>query len=214
MPPEAMPKAEGGFLAKVGQHKGLVIGGVAGLGLLYYLYRKYTAAATPAVAASAASAVGPTSTNPYVGGSAAGLPGAQPGTAGGFTFGGSSAGAFAQTLAGDTASAFAKVYPPGSGPNPASTSNGTGSAASVTNNSTPNTTPPAAQAKPTPSGARNITSPSTVTLKGVRFKPSRTIDVGGVTWYGIPNQPTAASLKTHGVTVKNVLGGGGQYAMA
>lgn len=211
MPPQNAParaKPEGGFFATIGNHKGLVIGGVLLLGVVVYEWRKRTATPVPA---SAASAVGPTSVNPYVGGSAAGM-GTTTGSPGFNPFSGSSAGAFAQTLATDTASAFAKVYPPGSGPSSASTSNGTGPPAGSTINSTPNTA--TSTTKPVPSGTRNLVTPPRVTIKGVSFKPTRTVDVGGTTWYGIPNQPTASSLKAHGAKVQNILGGAGLYAMA
>lgn len=203
-------------------HRGAVIGGsigVLGLGgyLLYRHFHPATTAPSSAVATSAASAT-QTSTNPYVN-----PPGTETGSgtsAGGWGgFSGSSAGAFANEIAADTASAFAKVYPPGSGAvNPARTSTGTSPAASSTPNSTTTAALPAGTvaAKNTQGATVGtaVGAPSKITLKGVTFAPTRQINIGGVTWYGVPNQPTAQSLKNHKVTVTNVLGGAGLYAHA
>lgn len=181
----------------------LIIGGVClALGIGVYFYEKNKSSTT----VNGGSSTGSTATSSSVGSGTTNNPYVAGGTGTSVIPPNSFLTETGSSFAGQIAQAFGSQFPNWrTTTNPSPLSPGSG------------TVPPTgggggAQPKPgvTPHPSA-VTPPQTITVRGVTFKPTRQVNVGGATYYGVPNQPTAAQLKKGGATLTSLFGGHGLY---
>lgn len=222
-PETEMPeKKSGGFLGWVSDHKWWVLGGTGVLAVGIYVYEKHKSSTASSATATTASSLPTGSGVPSY--SSAPTGNVSPGGTGGYSgaAGSQFAGQLANDFSTDVASSLAK-YASIRGTSPVGTTPGSSQAAqpvAAAPSATPVTpkatvgVPAAVTAAATGTAGQGtaISPPSSITLKGVKFSPSREVQYQNANWYGIPNAKIAASLEKAGVTVKNILGGAGLYA--
>jgi len=58
-----------------------------------------------------------------------------------------------------------------------------------------------------------VTPPRRVDVRGVRFRPTRQVRIGGTAWFGVPSAAVARRLVRRGAEVRRELGGRGLWAL-
>lgn len=217
MPVDDAPNEQkSGFFGWVSNHKLIVLGGAGVLAIGIYIYEKNKSSSSTTTTSTTSSAL-PT------GSSIPAYPSApNNGSASTSLYTGSAASSFAGQIATDfnkdIASSLVKYSSiRGTQLNPSANPTTQQAQPGPSSPSATAVTPKAVTGVPaTAVGGKvvgtAVSPPSTISLKGISFKPTREVQYQGANWYGIPNAGIAAKLEKKGVTVKNILGGKGLYA--
>jgi hypothetical protein len=230
-PDEVQTKSGGGFTGWVSAHKWWVIGGAGVLGVGIFFYERHKSASTAQVGSVASSISAGSGNGGTVAAGGGGTGGGISGTAaGGSAPSGFAGSVFAGVLAKDfnddiasTLAQYATKKGSGSAQTGATTggSSSSGATGGTTGPGSPVVQPKASIGVPvaakTSSGTVTgtaTTPPTTVTVDGISFKPTRKVVVGGKTYYGIPDAVTANKLRNKKANVSFLLGGKGQYVQA